>query len=1277
MTARSARGAQASDRAAPYVALGVLCAISVLASLAFACPALASKSLVDSFGSELPGRTGGVFNAPLGIAVNETGAGGVPAGTFYVVDGNNNRIQQFGPAGAFVRTWGWGVVTESSQFEACAVAGNCKKGLAGAGPGQLNKPRGIAVDQANGNLYVTDQNNRRVDVFNAGGVFEGAFGWGVATGAAAFEFCTVFTPCRAPNTTSPTDGKAGKFGSTIGYPAVDPATGNVYVADISNRRVDVFTPTLNGGIVTGASFLRAFGFDVSTAAGTGFEVCTGADCKLGSGGNGSGQFALSKSPSEVALDATGDVYVLDPGNNRVEEFDSTPAPVTPTFGAPALAAAFGTGALQDIAIDPSASPNHLLVAGSDSNDEGRVAVVELDSAGNGIDTHGAGLTVTTSSGLAAADEALGGNVYLSSSNGLFNHFFYVLNVAPGIDPVTTFAGTTATFSGTVVSNGFDVTYHFEYSTDGDNWTSFPVPDTDAGTAVTTIPVSQEVEGLTGSQLYRVRLVANRPSGGGRAASAETTFATEAAAPAISGTAASQISDTSATLNARLNPQNQATVYRFEYVADASFKATGYAGATRFPIPDDQLAAGSSAVPVGRDVTGLAPETTYHFRLVAANATGTTEGEEGEDRTFETFPSSPTSLPDNRAYELVSLPDTNGFPPTALGFGEGDANGFATTLASPNGEDVIYQIGGSLPGSDGNGINDQYQAERTDEGWVNRLTSPSGAQSEAPTAGGVSSDHGYAFWATGGSGDHGSLEMGTEGGTRYVREPDGDFELIGRGSEGVDPSAKGRWIAPGASHLIFTSDVQLEPGAPEAAGSGEDPTNFGQPAVGAIYDRTADGTTHVASLLPGDEPVPAGANTFYEGASSDGSAVVFLSDPTNPGDPASTTMYERRNGATLEVASASPRFAGISRNGDRVFYFRPDGSANPERGEIFVFDADSHVTTPIATSEATVVNVSADGSHVYFVSTQQLGGEGTLGAENLYVWDGASVHFIAELDPSDLQQFGGVSIFNLGQWTAAVGPVQNPNIGPGSDPSRTTPDGSVFVFQSHASLTPYDSEGHSEVYRYDARDQSLVCVSCSPIDVPPSSDGNLVLSGFLNAGSPIGAEALIANVTDDGETVFFQSSDALVPGDTNGAVDVYEWKAGRISLISTGHSSAPSYLYGMSPDGRDVLFRTREALVPRDHTEAAGAIYDARIDGGFSEGAVSQPCVEDACQGTPGGAPALSTAGNTGSQASGNVTAHHGRAHRCRKGMHRVRVRGHVRCVKKAAHRGRHHRRGAQ
>ena len=60
--------------------------------------AFASKEVIRYVGSAGSGSVGGEFSSPRDTAVNSTGEGGVPAGTFYVVDGNNNRIQRFSPS---------------------------------------------------------------------------------------------------------------------------------------------------------------------------------------------------------------------------------------------------------------------------------------------------------------------------------------------------------------------------------------------------------------------------------------------------------------------------------------------------------------------------------------------------------------------------------------------------------------------------------------------------------------------------------------------------------------------------------------------------------------------------------------------------------------------------------------------------------------------------------------------------------------------------------------------------------------------------------------------------------------------------------------------------------------------------------------------------------------------------------------------------------------------------------------------------------------------------
>jgi hypothetical protein len=127
------------------------------------------------------------------------------------------------------------------------------------------------------------------------------------------------------------------------------------------------------------------------------------------------------------------------------------------------------------------------------------------------------------------------------------------------------------------------------------------------------------------------------------------------------------------------------------------------------------------------------------------------------------------------------------------------------------------------------------------------------------------------------------------------------------------------------------------------------------------------------------------------------------------------------------------------------------------------------------------------------------------------------------------------------------------------------------------------------------------------------------------------------MTDDGERIFFTSYDALVPGDTNGSTDVYEWHDGAVDLISGGTGSAHSTLIGTTPTGDDVFFTTDEKLVGWDG-DFNSDIYDARVGGGFPEPPpVPEGCAvqADGCQG-PGSSPGSVSESTSNGAGSGNV-----------------------------------------
>jgi hypothetical protein len=757
----------------------------------------------------------------------------------------------------------------------------------------------------------------------------------------------------------------------------------------------------------------------------------------------------------------------------------------------------------------------------------------------------------------------------------------------------------------------------------------------------------------------------------------------AKAPEITGQRVSGISETEALLEAEINPSGGTTTYWFEYVEEAIYREDvekagsdhGFDHALRAPAPAGSLGSGGEAVSVSQSISGLEPGTTYRFRAVAESCDPaeperpcTTEGEgkpgeEGADSRFATFPAQErpqscpnevfrtgfsAALPDCRAFELVTPPDTNGLAPIAFTIGVG-GTAWSSPLASPSGDSVLFVTGGgSLPGYNGSGsLNaDGYRARRNPaSGWRTEAAGPSGVQSQAPRPGSFSSDHDYWIWKTFLT-DEGSLGNNAT----YLRRPDHVFELLGQGSLNTDPEAAPRWISAGGTHRIFSSKVKLEENAPPGG-------------TEAIYDRTSAGITHVVSLLPGGVPQGAGEHAAYQGAAADGTAVAFK---------VGESMFVRvDNAQTLLVTAGPSTFAGLSQDGSRLFYV--------QGGNIFSFDTSgSKAATKIGSGgESTVVNASADGSAIYFVSPKRLDGvAGQLGKDNLYAWDESTgtIDFIAVLEHSDVtgeELVGGPMVGGLGLWTShVVSPSQGQFFGRLSDPSRTTPDGGVFVFESRANLTDYNANGHREIYRYEATG-NLVCISCDPTLTPATADMKLVST--FDEGGILNPLADLANLSDDGQRVFFESLTALVARDVDGVRDVYEWRAegvdactdpdGCLALISSGQSSVSSHLYGITPDGHDVFIRTADVLLPADW-DATPSIYDARIGGGFAE-ASSSECPGDACKGRIDSPPNLPSAGSEGLVSPGNRA----KVRRCPKGKRKVRRAGKVRCVKRVkAHR---------
>ena len=153
--------------------------------------------------------------------------------------------------------------------------------------------------------------------------------------------------------------------------------------------------------------------------------------------------------------------------------------------------------------------------------------------------------------------------------------------------------------------------------------------------------------------------------------------------------------------------------------------------------------------------------------------------------------------------------------------------------------------------------------------------------------------------------------------------------------------------------------------------------------------------------------------------------------------------------------------------------------------------------------------------------------------------------------------------------------------------------------------PSASEHCPEFFHYSAPSEALSCVSCNPSGARPTARA---LLGSTASGISIGAGGhfsfITRNLSADGNRFFFETEDALVPADTNGVSDVYEWEAkgsgccesesqngGCLYLISSGTSPAPSDFLDASTNGDHVFFFTDQQLVPGDRTQLID-VYDA-------------------------------------------------------------------------------------
>jgi hypothetical protein len=1077
----------------------------------------------------------------------------------------------------------------------------------------------VAVDNSgtvtDGNIYVTQGEQAAgnlIDTFSASGEYLGQL-----TAAGATKFGTSgfpLSPCGV---------------------AVDGA-GNLFAAGGYENKIHKFDPTANPPVN---------GDHVATFA-TSEPVCNLA---AGAGPNAGSLFAntffTSQGNSLLRLNATSGAleYVADPGEDRLVAVDPTSGHV------------FAVGDISDFGTREFAASSPSLIS-------------EFPSLANGIAVDGAS-----------------GNVYLSQGGAGFSGrvqiFGPLVTVPDAVSEAAEITGDTSVrLHGSVNPDGEPLTEcFFEYDTsaygdseaagkEGEAAHGQTVPCEPAAGAIgaDAVAVQADLAGLTPETQYHFRLVAknanaalypNDPNSAGRGT--DQGFRTPGK-PNIKAQWALDVVTRDATLRATINPENSPTTYRIEWgTSEAYGNATG----------EIAIDGGEADKTITFELGGLEPDTTYHWRTVASNGIGVTEG---ENLTFTTFaPFIPNadcpnqdrrygasaSLPDCRAYEMVSPVDKAGTDIFCANNGVELNRVGCWTQSTPAGDKLTYTAPRAFGDSPSAKTNNQYIATRTASGWSSHgINPPQGTTIFDPSLQteelknhfrGFTADLSTAWLV-----DYNLAPLAPGGREGFVNVYRRDNAIDGYkalstvdplfGSTSYEMSIKGfsedgsRVFANVPRRLTTDAATHLKDQIYEISG--------GKPKLISLLPN-GNANPDFSRIGSGDGQTVSRDVLLDTAVSEDGSRVFWTSAPTAE-DNRPGRIYLHIDGKTTVAVSGSVdpgpdfRFWAATPDGETALF---SGGAGEQ---LYRFDVATKTPTPIAGGTIGVAGASEDLSHVYFTSTEALVAGASAGQQNLYLADEGEIDFIAMLNPATAD-------FSV----AAVNPIHHF--------ARVSADGSRLAFMSSRSLTDYDNadtvtaEPAAEVYLYDAEAEELHCASCNPsgsrpMAAEPRAPFSLNPSGqWAAAWIPTWPWSLnpLHPLSEDGNRLFFNSYDALLPRDTNGVQDVYQWEApgsgdceeadgdyfpqngGCIALISSGQSPQMSEFAEASPDGESVFFTTASGFDPAD--PGLIDIYVARVGGGYPLIAPPNPCLGDACQGVPP-APHDPTPASAGFRGAGNV-----------------------------------------
>jgi hypothetical protein len=645
------------------------------------------------------------------------------------------------------------------------------------------------------------------------------------------------------------------------------------------------------------------------------------------------------------------------------------------------------------------------------------------------------------------------------------------------------------------------------------------------------------------------------------------------------------------------------------------------------------------------------------------------------------------LPDCRAYERVS-PEGNSavyYPEVPGGeTGEGYRQGWYPMQSAGKGDSVTYVgepassgLGGGT-GNSGNGEGDEQLATRSEGGWLSGDITPLGSNpqtyfeafwsdlsqgvlrtgvGEAPLTPEVTTKCSVLYSRASASGGYAPLFMsestschqpfyvgGSADGTQQVFESsakkvEGAQVAAGEGHENIYDSAGGQL------HLVnVLSGGKADPNASVGRLADEEEAKYAE-FKGEIVNGVG---VHIPSLDTSGAVSSDGARIFWTNLAT---GIIYVRENPTQEESASSggKCTEPELACTVQVSAGKASYQTATPDGHLAFY--------TEAGRLWRFDVESGAREALSAGGAEVQGVigvnqtGADGAYLYFVAAGNL----APGAEarkcdnaaesasdtaeeaegkappgrgcNLYVLQEGETKLIAVLSPHD-QAFDGYSK-SQGDWRASLG----------SRSAELTPDGAHLSFLSTQRLTAYRNAPASgktcatrgrllpcaEVYLYDAASSQLSCTSCQPAGLPALDvHGNEEPTTYL-PGDFGSITHMRRWISADGDRLFFDTAQALLPEDSNGLYDVYEWEragtgsctsgsaldgGGCLFLLSGNSDAGRAFFVDSDETGQNVFLVTRAQLTPGDRDDKSD-IYDIRESGGFPASVEPSVCGEAA------------------------------------------------------------------